>query len=171
MHRALLIRTFTHMVGSRPFVKRDTYVLRNRRYLPLKAAIMEPDESRGNGSGTMAMRRQLEALFKVQTVRGDFDGNALRDVVKGRRLNLIIRNEEICLEVQSIHWDTYSIIWEGMAEIINDYGAIDNVVRAMALYEGWQSQNPNAHLDQDPVVIPLDIHVSFLRDMPSYPDF
>jgi hypothetical protein len=159
---------------------------------PLKAAMMEPPEERHeekakNDKATAAMRRQLEAMFNMQTVRADFDGNALRDLVKGRRLNLIIRNDEVCLEVQSCPWDTYSIIWEGMAEIINDYGAIDSVVRAMALYEGWsaqaqeqasaqaqsqaqdQSQNPDPY--PSPVIIPLDIHVSFLRDMPSYPDF
>jgi len=152
-----------------------------------------------NDKATAAMRRQLEAMFNMQTVRADFDGNALRDLVKGRRLNLIIRNDEVCLEVQSCTWDTYSIIWEGMAEIINDYGAIDNVVRAMALYEGWsaqaqeqasaqaqeqasaqaqanaqsqeQAQSQNSDPYPSPVIIPLDIHVSFLRDMPSYPDF
>ena len=159
---------------------------------PLKAAMMEPPEERNEeeareNKATAAMRRQLEAMFNMKTVRADFDGNALRDLVKGRRLNLIIRNDEVCLEVQSCTWDTYSIIWEGMAEIINDYGAIDSVVRAMALYEGWsaqaqeqasaqaqsqaqdQSQNPDPY--PSPVIIPLDIHVSFLRDMPSYPDF
>lgn len=154
---------------------------------PLRAAMMEPPEERHEEKATAAMRRQLEAMFNMQTVRADFDGNALRDLVKGRRLNLIIRNDEVCLEVQSCPWDTYSIIWEGMAEIINDYGAIDSVVRAMALYEGWsaqaqeqasaqaqsqaqdQSQNPDPY--PSPVIIPLDIHVSFLRDMPSYPDF
>ena len=153
---------------------------------PLKAAMMEPPEERNEeeareNKATAAMRRQLEAMFNMQTVRADFDGNALRDLVKGRRLNLIIRNDEVCLEVQSCTWDTYSIIWEGMAEIINDYGAIDSVVRAMALYEGWsaQAQALDQANDQDqnsdpypsPVIIPLDIHVSFLRDMPSYPDF
>jgi len=159
---------------------------------PLKAAMMEPPEERNEeeareNKATAAMRRQLEAMFNMKTVRADFDGNALRDLVKGRRLNLIIRNDEVCLEVQSCTWDTYSIIWEGMAEIINDYGAIDSVVRAMALYEGWsaqaqeqasaqaqeqanaQSQNSDPY--PSPVIIPLDIHVSFLRDMPSYPDF
>lgn len=135
----------------------------------------ESKEPSKENKATAAMRRQLEAMFNMQTVRADFDGNALRDLVKGRRLNLIIRNDEVCLEVQSCTWDTYSIIWEGMAEIINDYGAIDSVVRAMALYEGWnaqaqaQSQNPDPY--PSPVIIPLDIHVSFLRDMPSYPDF
>ena len=153
---------------------------------PLKAAMMEPSEERNEeeareNKATAAMRRQLEAMFNMKTVRADFDGNALRDLVKGRRLNLIIRNDEVCLEVQSCTWDTYSIIWEGMAEIINDYGAIDSVVRAMALYEGWsaQAQALDQANDQDqnsdpypsPVIIPLDIHVSFLRDMPSYPDF
>jgi len=159
---------------------------------PLKAAMMEPPEERNEeeareNKATAAMRRQLEAMFNMQTVRADFDGNALRDLVKGRRLNLIIRNDEVCLEVQSCTWDTYSIIWEGMAEIINDYGAIDSVVRAMALYEGWsaqaqandqdqaqdqaQEQSQNSDPYPSPVIIPLDIHVSFLRDMPSYPDF
>jgi len=159
---------------------------------PLKAAMMEPPEERNEeeareNKATAAMRRQLEAMFNMQTVRADFDGNALRDLVKGRRLNLIIRNDEVCLEVQSCPWDTYSIIWEGMAEIINDYGAIDSVVRAMALYEGWsaqaqandqdqaqdqaQEQSQNSDPYPSPVIIPLDIHVSFLRDMPSYPDF
>jgi len=153
---------------------------------PLKAAMMEPPEERNEeeakeNKATAAMRRQLEAMFNMKTVRADFDGNALRDLVKGRRLNLIIRNDEVCLEVQSCTWDTYSIIWEGMAEIINDYGAIDSVVRAMALYEGWsaqaqaldqaQEQSQNSDPYPSPVIIPLDIHVSFLRDMPSYPDF
>lgn len=154
--------------------------------------MMEPPEERNEeeareNKATAAMRRQLEAMFNMQTVRADFDGNALRDLVKGRRLNLIIRNDEVCLEVQSCTWDTYSIIWEGMAEIINDYGAIDSVVRAMALYEGWsaqaqandqdqaqdqaQEQSQNSDPYPSPVIIPLDIHVSFLRDMPSYPDF
>jgi len=148
--------------------------------------MMEPPEERNEeeakeNKATAAMRRQLEAMFNMKTVRADFDGNALRDLVKGRRLNLIIRNDEVCLEVQSCTWDTYSIIWEGMAEIINDYGAIDSVVRAMALYEGWsaqaqaldqaQEQSQNSDPYPSPVIIPLDIHVSFLRDMPSYPDF
>jgi len=154
--------------------------------------MMEPSEERNEeeareNKATAAMRRQLEAMFNMKTVRADFDGNALRDLVKGRRLNLIIRNDEVCLEVQSCTWDTYSIIWEGMAEIINDYGAIDSVVRAMALYEGWsaqaqandqdqaqdqaQEQDQNSDPYPSPVIIPLDIHVSFLRDMPSYPDF
>lgn len=157
--------------AHRPFASQGG-IQSGRKRKVLKAAMIEPpEESRGERTATAAMRRQLEAMFRMQTVRVDFDGNALRDLVKGRRLDLIVRNDEICLEVQNVPWDTYSIIWDGMAEIINDYGAIDGVVRAMALYEGWQSQNPDAHPDDSPVVIPLHIHVSFLRDMPTYPDF
>jgi hypothetical protein len=120
-------------------------------------------------------RQRLDHLFNSS--RSDMTADELRRMMRGRRPALSARDNEIVLEVHADEWDVGDYMWEGLAVIINDWGAGDAVRAALpsavvaAEIAGFNEINDATPDTRVVATVALGIHAMFMRQLPTYPDF
>lgn len=108
-------------------------------------------------------RKQLNDLY-YENRKHDLTGEELKDLMGGRRPLMAVYENEVVLEIHAEMWDAEDILWESLAGIFNDWSCSPHVRHTI----------PSAIMVADgdfPIIVPLNVHSMFMRDMPEYPEF
>jgi len=108
-------------------------------------------------------RKQLNDLY-YENRKQDLTGEELKGLMGGRRPLMAVYENEVVIEIHAESWDAEDILWESLADIFNDWSCSPRVRHTI----------PSAIIvaaGDFPIIVPLNVHSMFMRDMPQYPDF